>query len=289
MFAKDEQIFQSSSKWRICDKLFDVRDNKVKDQCHLRGWYRDFAHWSCNINLKLTKKELSGIFHNLMSYDSHTILQEISKSYVKVNVIPNELEKYMAFTINNNLVFIDSMQFMNSSLDALVNNLSDNDFKFLSQEFSGDLLELVKQKGVYPYENMDSFKKFSEDKLPDRCKLFRSLKDECIEKDYSHTINVSNTFKINAMDDYHDLHLKTDVMLLAVFEKFISTCLEYYGLDPCHCFSSLPYSGFKRLNQKQIDQFDVNSIGENSSIGYIYKKLTLIILMNYMNCIMIIH
>ena len=57
----------------------------------------------------------------------------------------------MAFIINNNLVFIDSMQFMNSSLDALVKNLSDNDFKYLSQEFSGDLLGLIKQNGVYPY------------------------------------------------------------------------------------------------------------------------------------------
>ena len=52
----------------------------------------------------------------------------------------------MAFTINNNLVFIDSVQFVNSSLDALVKNLSDNDFKYLSQEFSGDLVKVVKQK-----------------------------------------------------------------------------------------------------------------------------------------------
>ena len=83
----------------------------------------------------------------------------------------------MAFRINNNLVFIDSMQFMNSSLDALVKNLSNNDFKYLSQEFSGELLELVKQEGVFPYEYMDSFEKFFEDKLPNRCRLFSSLKD----------------------------------------------------------------------------------------------------------------
>ena len=83
----------------------------------------------------------------------------------------------MTFTSNNNLAFIGSIQFMKPSLDALVKNLSDNDFKYLSQEFSGDLLALVKQKGVYPYEYMDSFKKFLEDKLPGRCKLFSSLKD----------------------------------------------------------------------------------------------------------------
>ena len=94
-----------------------------------------------------------------------------------MNVIADGLEKYMAFIINNNLAFIDSIQFMNSSLDALVKNLSDNDFKYLSEEFNGDLLELVKQKGVYPYEYMDSFKWFSKGKLPDRCKFFSSLKD----------------------------------------------------------------------------------------------------------------
>ena len=96
----------------------------------------------------------------------------MGKFDVKVNVIPNGLEKYMDFTINKSLVFIDSMQFMNSSLDSLVKNLSDNDFKYLSEKFRGGLLELVKQKGVYPYEHMDSFKKFFENRLPDKCKFF---------------------------------------------------------------------------------------------------------------------
>ena len=66
----------------------------------------------------------------------------------------------MAFTINKNLIFIDSMQFMDSSLDVLLRNFSDNDFKHLSQEFSGYLLKLVNQKGVHPYEYNDSFEKF---------------------------------------------------------------------------------------------------------------------------------
>ena len=65
----------------------------------------------------------------------------------------------MAFAINNNLVFIDSMKFMNSSQDKVVKNFSDIDFKYLSQEFSGDLLELIKQNGVYLCEWMDSFEK----------------------------------------------------------------------------------------------------------------------------------
>ena len=58
------------------------------------------------------------------------------------------------------------------------------------------MLKLVKQKGVYPYEYMDSFKKFSEDKLPDRTKFFTSLKDQCIsEKDYLHSIDLWNMLK----------------------------------------------------------------------------------------------
>ena len=89
------------------------------------------------------------------------------------------LEKYMTFTINKNWIFIDTMQFIICSLDNLVKKLSDNDFKQLSQDFSGYLLKLVKQKGVYSYVQ-DSFKKLSEDKLLDRSKFYSSLKNECI-------------------------------------------------------------------------------------------------------------
>ena len=184
-------------------------DNKVRDHCHITRKYIGSAHWSCNINLKLAQR-VPVIFQNLRGYDSQLIIMQISKFDVKVSVTSNRLEKYMAFTINNNLVFINSIQFMDSSLQALVKNLSDNDFKYLSEEFSGDLLELVRQKGVYPYEYMDSFKWFSKDKLPDRCKFFSSLKDEFISKtDYLHVINVWNTFKMNTMGDYHYIYLKT--------------------------------------------------------------------------------
>ena len=64
---------------------------------------------------------------------------------------------------------------MNSSLDSLVKKLSNNDFKYSSEEFSGEFSGLVKEKGMYPYEYMSSFKKFSENKLSDRCKFFLAL------------------------------------------------------------------------------------------------------------------
>ena len=104
------------------------------------------------------------------------------------------------------------MQFMNSSLDSLVKNLTDKDFKYLSEEFSGELLKLVKEKGVYPYEYMDNFKRFNEDKLPDKCNFFSSLKDKCISKEeYNRAVRVWNAFKMKTMGHYHELYLKTDV------------------------------------------------------------------------------
>ena len=69
------------------------------------------------------------------------------------------------------------MFFMSSSLDKLVKNLSDNDFKYLSEEFNGEKLRLVKGKEIYPYEYMNSFKRFCERKLPDIDKFFSSSKD----------------------------------------------------------------------------------------------------------------
>ena len=105
---------------------------------------------------------------------------------------------------------------MNCSLDKLVKNLSDEDFKYLSEEFNDEQLKLVKEKGICPYEHMNSFQRFNEDELPDKGKFFSSLKDcEINEKEYERAVNVCKLFKIKTLGQYHDLYLKTDVLLLA--------------------------------------------------------------------------
>ena len=95
MSAEIEKRFQSSNKCWICNNFFVAGDDKVIDN------------------------------------DSHLIMQQIGKFDIKISVIQNGLEKYMAFTINKNSVFIDKMQFMNSTQDALVKSLSDNGFTYL--------------------------------------------------------------------------------------------------------------------------------------------------------------
>ena len=137
----------------ICKNFISNDEDKVRDQCQVTG----AAHKSCNLNLQLTKK-VPVIFNNWGSYDSHFIFNEIDKFDVKIKVIPNGLETYMAF-LNKNLVFIDSMQLMSSSLDKLVKNLPDKDFKHFIEEFGSENLELLKQKGAYPYEYMNSFER----------------------------------------------------------------------------------------------------------------------------------
>ena len=126
---------------------------------------------------------------------------------------------------------------MNSSLDKLANNLSDEDFKYLSEEFSGQKLELVKKKGIYPYEYFDSFKKIKENNLPEKDKFFSSLKDCGIseKKNIKELVMIKiKVFKIKNLGQYFDLYLKTNVLLLTwVFQKFISVCLsDYYFSSP---------------------------------------------------------
>ena len=156
MSVDEEEEFEKSEICWICGKLID--DNKVRNDCHITGKYRGAAHWSCNINLK-TSKKLPVIFHNLRGYDSHLIFKELSKFNCNIDVIPNGLGKYMSFILNKNIVFIDSIMFMNSSVDKLVKNL--NNFKYLSSNFKEEYkafpkqIELVKQKGIYPYEYME--------------------------------------------------------------------------------------------------------------------------------------
>ena len=131
----------------------------------MTGKFKGAAHYNCNIHLQLTKK-VPVIFHNLRGYNSHLIFCELDNFDVKISVIPNELEKYMTFFLDKNLVFIDSVQFMNPSLDKLVKNLSDEDFKYLVEECGSENLGLLKQKDAYHYEYMNSFEGFNEKNCP---------------------------------------------------------------------------------------------------------------------------
>ena len=105
------------------------------------------AQRDCNINVKLNHK-IPLVFYNLTNYDSHLIMQELIKFDLKINAVPNGLEKYMSFRINNKLSFIDSFQLLSSSLESLVKNLAKDDFTYLSQEFDNNILDLVKQREI---------------------------------------------------------------------------------------------------------------------------------------------
>ena len=112
------------------------------------------------------------------------------------------------------------MQYRNSSLEKLVKNLSDDDFKYLTEEFGSKNLELWKQKDAYPYEYMDSFKRFGEEKFPDREYFYIFIKDgttddnakkldgHISDEDYLTCKNIWNKFNMKNMGDYHDHYLK---------------------------------------------------------------------------------
>ena len=189
----------------------------------------------------------------------------------------------MTFMLGKHLVLIDSLQFMSSSLDKLVSNLPNDAFKYTSEELKNDKkLKLMKQKGVYPYGYMDSFNRFSEKKLPNKNDFYSILNDESIsDTQYVHAIKVWKTFKLKNMGEYHDLYLKSDVLLLAdVFENFRKICMQYYKLDPCHYFTSTGLSWDVMLKITDIklgiiidiDMFQFIEKGMRGGVSYIANR-----------------
>ena len=108
------------------------------------------------------------------------------------------------------------MKFMDSSLEVLSNNLEKDDFDNLNLFFKDEeKRELLRRKGIFPYDWFDNIEKLKVKKLPDIEKFYSKLKEENIsEADYEHAKNVWKKFKIKNMREYHDLYLKTDVLLL---------------------------------------------------------------------------
>ena len=164
MTSEDEEIYNNSHICWICKQELDM--DKVRDHCHVTGKFRCAAHNKCNKNLRLPRK-LPIIFHNLQGYYGHIYFKELSNFNVDIDVIPKGTDKYMSIIVNRSITFIDSLQFYNGSLDTLPSNLKDEDFKHLTSEFGIDKIEILKRRDAYPYEWVDSYKKFKHLSLPE--------------------------------------------------------------------------------------------------------------------------
>ena len=134
--------------------------------------------------------------------------QKEVKRKININIIANNFEKYMSFRLGKHLNFIDSFQFMSQSLDKLSSNLPEDRFIYTGEEIDGEL-DLMKKKGVYPYDYMEGFSRFNENQLPKREEFYSILNDTDIsEDDYKHAQKVWDAFKIRNLGEYHDLYLK---------------------------------------------------------------------------------
>ena len=253
--TKEEQISFNKEKFcHICK--MELENDKVRDHCHFTGKYRGAAHNSCNLQCR-KPMILPVIFHNLQGYDAHLFIKQLACLPGELNCIPSTEEKYISFSkkikvdeykskrtggivsLNFELRFIDSLKFLQSSLANLVGNLQPEDF-FNTKKIFKNNVDLLTRKGVYPYDYVSSVEKLLETRLPPKEEFYSQLYDEDIsDEDYQHAINVWNTFDCKTIRDYHDLYLKSDVLLLAdVFENFRATCLKHYKLDPAHYYTS---------------------------------------------------
>ena len=279
---EDRKQFNNASDCWICGEY--LGNDRVRDHCHFTGCYRGPAHNSCNLKYR-KPKSISVFFHNLSGYDSHLFIKKIGCSINEkenIKCIPNNEEKYITFTktiitgqytnkkgeVKNksfDIVFKDSLKFMSSSLGALVNNLPKDAFKNLLKYFTPEQAEILKQKGFYPYEYMDSEKKINDTKPPPQEVFYSKLSGKGIsKKNYKHVWNVWNTFKMKKFKEYHELYNITDVLLLAdVFENFRDLCLKIYGLDPVYYFTAPGLAWDACL---KITDIDLELLSENNML-----------------------
>ena len=248
--SKQIRDFNESRVCHICTKPLNEGTLRVHDHCHLTSTFRGPAHAGCNLNYQ-DSRIIPVVFHNLSGYDAHFIISEVSNHFPgQVDLLPLNKEKYIAFTkhIENSNIkfrFIDSFRFMASSLDKLSSYL--NEYPIVNSMYLNldkDKIKLLTRKGVLPYEYLTCWERLSETRLPEKDKFYSTLNDSFItDEDYEHAQKIWNTFNINTLGEYSDLYMKIDILLLAdVFENFRQQCIQTYGLDPAHYYTTPGFS-----------------------------------------------
>ena len=237
----DQWIANNQETCLFCAEPLLKQNHKdpVKDHCHITGTYRGAAHSACNKKLRINPKmdPILVVFHNLRGYDAHHLMQAMLHLQKEVKCIANNMEKYITISVGG-LRFIDSFNFLQGSLDSVVSATPKEALKITSTISKGS--DLLFTNGIYPYEYMNSWGRFSETSLPDKEKFYSKLNDKHItDEEYEHAQRVWEAFGCKTLGDYHDLHVKTDVALLAdVFENLRNLCQDQYGLDAVHYYTS---------------------------------------------------
>lgn len=253
---QEKEEFEEAVLCYCCEETLWV---KYKHHDHVTGKFIATVCNRCNLQLKYKKNKAHKSFlkyssatsfipvvcHNTKHYDSHLILKYLKKKYINsdIQVIASNTEQFMSFQIDN-LRFLDSNQFLAGSLDALVETLKkDGMDKFVHtrRHFQDEKqFNLITRKGVYPYEYMDSKEKFTETQLPPIEAFYSKLNDSGIsESSYEHANMVWSEFSVANMHEYHDLYLRSDVLLLCdVFENFRTFTLKNYKLDSAHYYTA---------------------------------------------------
>ena len=273
-----DPILEEAGKW-----------SKVRDHNHATGEYRGAAHSQCNLNKKRSY-HIPVFFHNLRGYDGHIIMQGIHR-YVeekRIHVIPNNMEKYVSFQLGN-LRFLDSLQFLGpgASLEKLAENLQE--FPHLKEQFpqvwsfqQPEYIDMLCQKGIYPYSYMKRFQVFEETSLPPKEAFRNDLTGDDISDDqYEFAEQVWTTMGCENMGEYHDLYLWQDVFLLAdIFEQFRGVCLKNYELDPAHYYTvpglawdaALKFTGVKLETLHDIEMHQFIEKGMRGGISMISRR-----------------
>ena len=165
--------------------------DSVKHHDYMTGRYRGAAHNECNFKLKQNAKTapIPVIFHNLKGYDGHLLMQAITRVQGEIKCIPTNTEKYISFSLGI-LRFIDSVNFMQSSLDKLVKGK--NEFPIMKKIAPEEnKRKLLLKKGIYPYEYMDSFERCAETQVSEKENFYSSLSGSGItDEEYEHAQEV---------------------------------------------------------------------------------------------------
>ena len=228
-----------------CKKFSDFRHlDKVRDHCHLSGKFRYTLCSTCNLTRAKRPPEIHLFFHGLSNYDSHFIIQKLYNfSSTEIKIIPKNTEKYLSFSVGC-VHFKDSYQFLSESLAILVQNLMDkgpDHFVYVNKFIKDDeQRELLKQKGIFPYNYMKDVRVLRKKYLPKKEEFFNDLTCHHITKDeYDFAQKVWDRFSCKTFQDYMEIYLLADCLLLCdVFENFRSNCLQQYNIDPCYYFSA---------------------------------------------------